>query len=73
MNGLEIKEIDALVRSTSKELGGTDLAKAYYGGVSFTRNYKMYYQRGLSELFEVSVSRDNFRKRTYILGITRIP
>lgn len=74
MNGAEFKDIDAMLRSVNtKELTGAEFVGAYYSTTSFTRNYKIYYQKSPLEIYEAKVSRDNLRKRTYVIGFTRLP
>lgn len=46
---------------------------AYYTSSSFTRNYQIYYQvPNAIEIYEAKASRDNLRKKTYVISFTRV-
>lgn len=74
LNGIDFQSVEALVKSVSgKEMPGAQFAVAYYMDQSFVRNYKIYYQRGLVDLYEARVYRDRLRAKNYMIGFNRIP
>lgn len=71
-SGAEFKEIDSLLRSVNPELAGASYLGAFYTTTSFTRNYKIYYLKSPLDIYEAKLSRDNLRKKTYIVSFVKL-
>lgn len=73
MQASEFRDIDNLIRSANAgELKSAMVVGAFVKVSSFTKNYQIYYMVENQEIYAAVVSRDQLRKRTYIISFGKL-